>query len=463
MTTKHRERSYLVDIDDLAGSDRALILSDCREALSRLPDNCAALSHTSPPYNIGRSYRGFRDQQEMDEYSALVRTVFRELHRVTRPGGSVFWQVGYTVNGENGDSGVGGITALDCHSIPLAAEAGFVLWDRIIWSYYGSMAFQSKFTNRYETVLWLTKLDPTCRAPYFALDEVRERSKSYDGRNHLLGRNPGNVWEAERVAFGSTGQTSHIAVFPEEISEKIVRACSTRGDLVLDPFSGSGTLAKIALTTGRRFIGSEISEAYIHEADERLRLWRPSEVENLALGLLIRFGFGLQVGKRSKTSLAQSLGGYLSQGNVIRRQLRTLAKSAEEIRQAPRVTRALKDRKEELWREYDRLFGGADLANNVVAADLALGFCFAHRRRWNGIRRFLTAAEGLLQLQAVVDSAKSVEHYIDDLCAGADVRFRAVGKSIECMRADPGLGCAGDKPAIRSRGVSGAEEQSLFA
>ena len=83
-------------------------------------------------------------------------------------------------------------------------------------------------------------------------------AKGYDKRNNFWGRNPGNVWEVDHVAYGTTGQTSHIVVFPEEISERIVRAWSAPGDLVLDPFSGSGTVATVAQGLGRRWLGIEI-------------------------------------------------------------------------------------------------------------------------------------------------------------------------------------------------------------
>ncbi len=459
---KRQPKSFVGEVDALSAPDRSLILSDCREALPRIPVGSVALTHTSPPYNIGRNYRGFRDRQDMDEYQDLVRAVFGELHRVTRPGGSVFWQVGYTTYGNGGESTPGGIMALDCLSLPLALDAGFVLWDRIIWSYLGSMAFQSKFTNRYETILWLTKTDASITAPSFALDEVRERSKQYDGRNHLLGKNPGNVWHAERVAFGSIGQTSHVAVFPEEVSEKIVRACSQPNDLVLDPFSGSGTLPKVAFTLGRRFVGTEISEQYLDEADQRLRLWRSSEAENLAIGLLVKYGFHSRAGKEPRSRLAKQLGGFLKRKEC-QAEIRRLRGQIEEITDAPRVTRALKDRKTQLWEYYDKVVEAGDESKEIIAADRALGFCFAHRHRWNGLRRYLTAAEGLLALQDAIDAAPSVDRYMDDLCEGADTRFKVLSRDIECLRPDPGLGCNGETRPSKARRQEKRDQMPLWA
>jgi len=132
------------------------------------------------------------------------------------------------------------------------------------------MAFKAKFTNKHETILWWTKPGGVGEEPVFDVFPVREATKFHDSRNNLFGRNPGNVWEVDRVAFGSTEQTSHIAVFPEEISDRIVLATTREGDIVLDPFSGSGTVCKMAKARGRHFIGCEISPLYQCESIQRV-------------------------------------------------------------------------------------------------------------------------------------------------------------------------------------------------
>jgi adenine-specific DNA-methyltransferase len=436
-----------------------LAAGDCRELLPRLTEGSVALTHTSPPYNIGRKYAGFRDRQDVDRYLELIAAVATQLFRVTREGGSVFWQVGYTGYGHalNGESA--GIKLLDALSLPLFEDAGFRLWDRIIWNYYGSMAFKSKFTNRHESILWLVK--PTGRrlAPTFDLDAVRERSKSYDGRNHILGRNPGNVWYAERVAFGATGQTSHIAVFPEEVSEKIVRAASAPGDLVLDPFAGSGTLPKVARSLGRRFIGAEIVDQYLRDADRRLRLWAPFELENLAVGLLVKYGFHAQPESKPIRYLIDVLNIHVMEK---RRSplLLELQSAVEEIRTASRVTPSIKRRKAELWERFDRLIRASDESDAIIAADRSLAFGFAHRKQWNGVRRYLSAGVLLENLRHRIEKVDGPERFIELLCHEADERFRIERRNVRCLSSDPGLGCAeaGLRPSTHS-----IQEEQLFA
>lgn len=236
---------------------------DSRALLPRVCSETVRLIHTSPPYNIGRKYSAYEDSKPLREYVGFVTDVIRECYRVLLPGGSLFWQTGYMSDSESTDF----IFPVDHLTFEPFLKAGFRLKDRIIWRYFGGMAFKKKFTNKHETILWWVKPGDD---QVFDVFPVRERSKEYDARNNLFGRNPGNVWEVDRVAYGSTEQSSHIAVFPEEISERIVLSASRPGDLCLDPFSGSGTLCKVAKSRGRQFIGIEIDDAYVKESRIRL-------------------------------------------------------------------------------------------------------------------------------------------------------------------------------------------------
>jgi DNA modification methylase len=202
----------------------------------------------------------------------FIERVLRECRRTLVPGGALFWQTGYTT--ERGEY----ITPLDHLTLHLFQNLGFRLKDRIIWRYWGGMAFKSKFTNKHETILWWVKRPHGTSKSKFNVFPVREATKFYDRRNNLFGRNPGNVWDVDRVAFGSNDQTSHIAVFPEEISDRIVLATTDENDLVLDPFSGSGTVCKVAKSRGRHFLGFEISPYYHAESVRRVSFQATGEL-----------------------------------------------------------------------------------------------------------------------------------------------------------------------------------------
>jgi adenine-specific DNA-methyltransferase len=242
-----------------------IMLGDCLDLLPRVPDSCVRTIHTSPPYNIARGYEGYHDSLADKDYLGFIERVLSECKRVLVPGGALFWQTGYTTDEDDEY-----ITPLDHLTLPLFQKLGFRLKDRIIWRYWGGMAFKSKFTNKHETILWWVKPGLGAIKSKFSVFPVREGTKFHDPRNNLFGRNPGNVWEVDRVAFGSTGQTSHIAVFPEEIADRIILATTDEDELVLDPFSGSGTVCKVAKSRGRNFLGFEIGPLYHSESIHRV-------------------------------------------------------------------------------------------------------------------------------------------------------------------------------------------------
>lgn len=241
-----------------------IVLGDCLELFPKVPDNSIQTIHTSPPYNIERGYEGYDDNLSRKDYLDFIRKVLFECKRILVPGGALFWQTGYTSEREEY------ITPLDHLTFDLFESIGFRLKDRIIWRYWGGMAFKNKFANKHETILWWLKPGRSINDSKFDVFAVREATKFYDPRNNLFGRNPGNVWEVDRVAFGSNDQTSHIAVFPEEISDRIILATTNENDLVLDPFSGSGTVCKVAKSRGRHFLGFEISPLYQRESLRRV-------------------------------------------------------------------------------------------------------------------------------------------------------------------------------------------------
>ncbi|OHB73881.1 MAG: hypothetical protein A2Z25_09970 [Planctomycetes bacterium RBG_16_55_9] len=249
-----------------------IVLGDCLDLFLKVPDNCVQTIHTSPPYNIARNYNGYDDNRSRKDYLDFIGRALGECKRTLVPGGALFWQTGYTT--ERSEY----ITPLDHLTFDSFQEIGFRLKDRIIWRYWGGMAFKSKFTNKHETILWWIKPGHGTNKSKFNVFPVREATKFHDARNNLFGRNPGNVWEVDRVAFGSSDQTSHIAVFPEEISDRIILATTDENDLVLDPFSGSGTVCKVAKSRNRRFLGFEISPHYHAESVHRVSCQATGEI-----------------------------------------------------------------------------------------------------------------------------------------------------------------------------------------
>ena len=174
-------------LEDMEGH---IVQGDALELLTNFPEGSVDLIHTSPPYNIDRPYRSDTpDRGSTDNYHEFLMRAITEMKRVLRPGGSIFWQTGYTQD----EASPLGIIPIDYLSYDIFRDGAdpLVLWDRIIWRYWGGHAFTKKFTNKHETILWFVK--PGVE-PSFCVDAVRERSKEYDKRN--------NFWGETRAMYG---------------------------------------------------------------------------------------------------------------------------------------------------------------------------------------------------------------------------------------------------------------------
>jgi adenine-specific DNA-methyltransferase len=379
-----------------------IVVGDCARVLPQIPDDCVDLIHTSPPYNIDKPYENAAgDRAPYEQYLTFLSGAIREMKRVLRPGGSIFWQTGYTQSPTNGE-----IVPIDILTYRMftSGTIPMMLWDRIIWRYFGGHAFTKKFTNKHESVLWFVKPG---EAPVFHVDEIREKSKEYDKRNNFWGRNPGNVWEVDRVASGSTEQTSHIAVYPEELSEKIIRACSLPENLVLDPFCGSGTTLKVARSLSRRWFGIEVSEAYAREAALRLGFQQPSEMTSLASELIKDVAFGGRKGTLQTTEVISR----------VRAWMRSVALDSAAQKFADDVAAATNDRtqsksvKRAAWIDYDRRIERNTATDPIVRADALLLRCYKNRKNLNGVSRYSSA---MTLLRSVVDKFSDSEEAVHE-------------------------------------------------
>jgi len=230
----------------------------------RMPDEFVDLVVTSPPYDNLRTYNG---------YSFDFDAVVKELFRVMKDGGVVVWIVGdATVNGsETGTSFRQALGFMD---------AGFRLHDTMIWEKTGRLPTQDRYYAIFEYMFIFSKGKP--KAMNFICDHVNQNSGQVRAKDNTinrgkrlagtgtfvtkaLSRRP-NIWKVHN----SGNKSGHPAVFPEQLALDHVFSWSNVGDVVYDPFMGSGTTAVAALKLGRLFVGSEISDEYVEIAKRRL-------------------------------------------------------------------------------------------------------------------------------------------------------------------------------------------------
>lgn len=252
-------------------------LGDCLELMKALPKGSIDLTVTSPPYDKLRKYGGFVWDFE---------GVGRELYRVTKQGGVVVWVVGdSTVNGsETGSSFRQALFFMEC---------GFKLHDTMIYQkagcpfpettrYYPEFEYMFVFSkgrpktvnliadkpNKYfgEKITGTNRNSEGTLRPSAAVKNKTGRCvKEFGVRTNIWRFNTGkNKTTRDEYAF------KHPAMFPEELAQDHIRTWSNPGDIVFDPFLGSGTTAKMAILNNRHYIGFELNDEYLGISHRRL-------------------------------------------------------------------------------------------------------------------------------------------------------------------------------------------------
>lgn len=251
-------------------ADVVLYSGDCVELLREMPDGCAQLIVTSPPYNIGKRYE---KKRALDEYLQGQSAVIGRCVELLKDGGSICWQVG------NHIAGLQEILPLDIALFPIFVSHGLKLRNRIVWHFEHGLHCSKRLSGRYETILWFTKGDDYL----FNLDPIRvpqkyPGKKQFKGPNagkyscHPLGKNPGDLWVIPNVKHNHIEKTVHPCQFPVELVERLVLSLTNEGDLVIDPYMGVGSTAVAAIRHGRKAAGAEIVPDYVKLARERVRL-----------------------------------------------------------------------------------------------------------------------------------------------------------------------------------------------
>jgi DNA modification methylase len=253
-----------VEYLESAVSDAAVnrLYQKSSENMSELPDHSVHLMVTSPPYNVGKEYD---EDLTLSEYRQLLHNVFIETHRVLVTGGRA------CVNVAN----LGRKPYLPLHAFIIQdmLSIGFLMRGEIIWNKASSASPSTAWGS------WLSAANPVLRDVHEYILVFSKDSFSRPGANHentitrdAFLESTKSVWAFPAVSAQKVG---HPAPFPEELPRRLIELYTFSGDLVLDPFCGSGTTCVAALRAGRRYIGYDINSEYIHSAEQRLEDVKP--------------------------------------------------------------------------------------------------------------------------------------------------------------------------------------------
>ena len=265
-----------------------IVVGDCIKLLSSQDEPFADMVFADPPFNIGYKYDLYEDRRKYDDYYAWTEQWMAACHRVLKPAGS-FWVA------------IGDEYAAEVRVI--GRKLGLHLRNWVIWHYTFGQATKRKFARSHAHLFYWTK-DPkqfTFNDTAVRIPSARQTTYA-DRRANPAGKIPDDVWSFSRICgtFNERVQW-HPCQMPEKVLERIVLASSDPGDLVLDPFSGSGTTSAVAARLGRSYLGLDISETYVAESRKRIAetLAGTRETTDIAENpALLRPG--RKVGKRSE-------------------------------------------------------------------------------------------------------------------------------------------------------------------
>ena len=228
------------------------------ESMDELPDCSIHLMVTSPPYNVGKDYD---EDLSLEEYLGFLKTVWKEVYRVLVPGGRACVNIANL--GRKPYIPLNGLIAKSM------VELGFLMRGEIIWNKAASASTSTAWGS------WQSATNPTLRDTHeyiLVFSKGSFRREKMDGRESTISKDEfleftKSVWE---FSSESARKVGHPAPFPVELPYRLIQLYTFLGEVVLDPFMGSGQTGVAALKTGRRYVGYEVSEEYLKLANERI-------------------------------------------------------------------------------------------------------------------------------------------------------------------------------------------------
>lgn len=273
LTEVEREKysQRLIRLDSPLTVEQIVNRTICQDTLSAvpfLPDEFVDLLFIDPPYNLDKAFNG-RDfkKQSQANYLEFLDTYLKPLLRLLKPTASVYICSDYNA----------------CGAVQLFAEKNLKIRNRITWEREKGRGAKANWKNCSEDIWFCTvgdkytfnaeavKIKRKVIAPYTIDNQPKDWRRETNGDFRLT--HPSNLWTDLTVPFWSMPEnTEHPTQKPEKLLAKIILASSNEGDIILDPFLGSGTTSVVAKKLGRNFIGIEIDKYYCCLAEKRLEL-----------------------------------------------------------------------------------------------------------------------------------------------------------------------------------------------
>ena len=236
-----------------------IVVGDCVKLLSKPQETQPDLIFAGPPFNIGYEYDVYEDHKAYDDYYAWTEKWMSACAGALKDNGTMWIAIG--------DEYAAEIRVI-------GRKLGLNLRNWVIWHYTFGQAAQTKFARSHAHLFYWTKTTDHKAITFNDMD-VRvpsARQTTYgDARANPKGKLPDDVWSYSRVCGTFHERVKwHPCQMPEKVLERIIKVSSNPGDLVMDPFSGSGTTCAVAARLKRKYFGIDLSPDYVKHSTQRI-------------------------------------------------------------------------------------------------------------------------------------------------------------------------------------------------
>jgi len=235
---------------------------DCIEILRSIPTDSVDVTFADPPFNLNKKYNSYKDHKSLEAYLDWCKQWLNEMVRVTKPAGSIFvhnipkWLTYYAAF-LNDIADFKHWISWDAMSTPLGKT--------LMPTHYGILFYaKDKKLNKFYEV----------RHPHKRCRKCNVLLKDYGGKKaglHPFGPLVSDVWTDLHRIKHAKNRDEHPCQLPETVLERLILMTTDEGDIVLDPFNGTGTTVVAAKRLGRKYIGIELDKNYVSIAEEKLR------------------------------------------------------------------------------------------------------------------------------------------------------------------------------------------------
>lgn len=265
---------------DVKTIENRILEGDCLDVMRKIPDNCFDMTFADPPFNLKKRYNHYEDSKEKQDYLNWCNAWLDEMVRVTKPTGAIF-----------------------VHNIPrwltyyaehLNKIAYFRHW--ISWDSGGAPMGKTLLPNHYG-ILYYTKSKPhnefkfnDVRYPHPRCRTCNQFLKDYGGKKdqaHGFGPLLSDVWSDIHRIRHRKRRDEHPCQLPIPLLERLILMTTEEGDVVLDPFIGTGTTAVAAKQLGRNYIGIELDSDYIKIAEKNIKSAKETKINGCYVSIYL--------------------------------------------------------------------------------------------------------------------------------------------------------------------------------